>query len=221
MTMNVARGLERKLERLLEGVFGRVFSGKLHPSEIAARVAREADLARFEHASGPATANYITLTFHPKDITEATPELATSLTDGFADYVVESGLRLVGPPHVTVKIDDTVVAGQFLCHLEVVPGEERAWSRLAGSDGTFQIRPNRAIIGRTTEADVVLPFDDISRNHALLWRSEGSVRVSDLGSSNGTFVNGIRVTSVPQTVDTGSNIQLGEHSFRFVEVVDA
>lgn len=221
MAMNVARGLERRLERLLEGVFSRVFSGRLHPSEIATRVAREADLARFEHASGPATANYITLTFHPKDISGPTPELATSLTDSFSDYVIESGLRLVGPPHVTIKIDERVVPGQFLCHLEIVPGEERPWARLTGSDGTYQIRPNRAIIGRTTEADVALPFDDISRNHARLWRAEGSVWIKDLRSSNGTFVDGLRVDSEPRTIERGSNIQLGEHSFRFVEIIDA
>lgn len=219
--MNVARGLERRLERLLEGVFGRVFSGRLHPSEIATRVSREADLARFDHASGPATANYITLTFHPKDLSGATPELATSLTDSFADYVVESGLRLVGPPHVTIKIDETVVPGQFLCHLEIVLGEERPWARLTGTDGTYQIRPNRAVIGRTTEVDVVLPFDDVSRDHALIWRSEGSTWVKDLGSSNGTSVDGIPLGSDPRAIDSGSSIQVSEHQFRFTEIVDA
>lgn len=219
--MNVARGLERKLERLLEGVFGRVFSGRLHPSEIATRVAREADLARFEHASGPGTANYITLTFHPKDISGETPELATSLTDSFADYIVEAGLRLVGPPHVTIKIDESVVPGQFLCHLEIVPGEQRPWARLTGSDGTYQIRPNRAIIGRTTDADVALPFDDVSRGHALIWRSSGSTWVRDLGSSNGTAVDGTPLGKEQIAIDSGSTIKVSDHQFRFVEIIDA
>jgi len=219
--MNVARGLERKLERLLEGVFGRVFSGKLHPSEIATRVAREADLARFDHASGPATANYITLTFHPKDISGETPELATSLTDSFADYVVEAGLRLIGPPHVTIKIDESVVPGQFLCHLEVAPGEQRPWARLTGPEGTYQIRPNRAIVGRTTDADVALQFDDVSREHALIWRSAGDTWIKDLGSSNGTTVDGTPLGAEPRAVDSGSSIKVSEHQFRFVEIADA
>jgi FhaA, N-terminal domain/FHA domain len=218
--MNVARGLERRLERLLEGVFGRVFSGKLHPSEIATRIAREADLARFDHASGPATANYITLTFHPKDMGEASPQLADSMTDSFAEYVVESGLRLVGPPHVTIKIDQDILPGQFLCHLEIVPGEERPWARLTGDDGTYQIRPNRAIIGRTTEADVVIPFDDISRSHVLIWRAEGSTWIRDLGSSNGTHVDSRRLGNEPTSIATGTNLRFSEHSVRFVEIVD-
>jgi hypothetical protein len=89
--MNVARSLERRLERLLEGVFSRVFSGRLHASEIAGRIAREADLARFQHASGPGTANSYTLTFNPADIGSDDAELADSLTQSFAEYAADVG----------------------------------------------------------------------------------------------------------------------------------
>lgn len=219
--MNVARSLERQLERLLEGVFGRVFSGRLHTSEIATRIAREADLARFNHVSGPATANYFTLTFNPKDLDNSGTQLAAALTDSFGEYVAETGLRLVGPPHVTVKVDESVLSGQFLCHIEVVPGEERPWARLTDRDGVYQIRPNRSIVGRSTEADVVVDFDDISRLHALIWREGGSAWIVDLGSANGTLVDGQTVGSNPVAVSTGSNFQLGSRTLRFVEIVDA
>lgn len=219
--MNVARTLERKLERLLEGVFGRVFSGRLHTSEIATRIAREADLARFNHVSGPATANYFTLTFNPKDIDDAGAQLAKTLTDSFGEYVTEAGLRLVGPPHVTVEVDESVLPGQFLCHLEVVPGEERPWARLTARRETYPVRANRSIVGRSSDADVVLDFDDISRSHTLLWRASGSTWVADLDSANGTTVDGQPVGSEPVSLSTGSTLRLASHSFRFVEIVDA
>lgn len=209
------------MERLLEGVFGRVFSGRLHASEIATRIAREADLARFDHASGPATANSFTLTFNPKDIEGVGEDLAESLAASFSEYVVESGLRLVGPPHVTIRIDDDVVPGQFLCHLEIVPGEEKPWARLAGNTDTLLLRSNRSVIGRSPEADVTIVVDDISRRHALIWRAEGSAWIQDLGSANGTLVDSIPVGAEPIALSTGSNVQLSSHRFRFLEGVDA
>lgn len=219
--MNVARSLERRLERLLEGVFGRVFSGRLHSSEIATRIAREADLARFDHQSGPATANSFTLTFNPKDIEEGGAELARSLEESFQEYVIESGLRLVGPPTVRIHIDEEVLSGQFLCHLEVVPGDERPWARLVGQNETLSISANRSIVGRSAEADVATGADDVSRQHALIWRSEGTTWIRDLGSANGTFVDGNQVGSEAVPLSTGSTVRLSTRSYRFIQDANA
>lgn len=219
--MNLARSLERRLERLMDGVFGRVFSGRLHASEIAGRIAREADLARFAHESGPATANSYTLTFNPIDIDDEGSGLAESLTATFADYIVEAGLRLEGPPRVTIRVREDVVAGSFLCHPEIVPGKEEVWSRLAGPTATYQIRHNRSMVGRSPEADVTIPVDEISRIHALIWRSEGSTWIKDLGSINGTVVDGAGVGQTPVSISTGSRIRLGSQTFRFLMGDDA
>jgi len=219
--MNVARSLERRLERLLEGVFSRVFSGRLHASEIAGRIAREADLARFEHASGPGTANSYTLTFNPSDIDGDDSELEASLTRSFAEYAAEAGLRLVGPPAVSIATDERVVPGQFLCHPEIVPGPEATWARLIGDNETLEVRPNRAILGRSDEADVRVPVPEVSRSHALLWRSGGSAWVKDLGSANGTAVDGQRVDSNQVELSTGSVLQLANARYRFVKAADA
>ncbi|MEX1038562.1 MAG: FhaA domain-containing protein [Acidimicrobiia bacterium] len=219
--MKVARSLERRLERLLEGVFSRVFSGRLHASEIAGRIAREADLARFEHESGPGTANSYTLTFNPGDIDGTDSELEASLTRSFAEYAAEAGLRLVGPPRVAIVTDENVVTGQFLCHPEIVPGPEPAWARLVGDQGTLEVCPNRAILGRSDQADVRIAVPEVSRSHALLWRSGGTAWLKDLGSANGTVVDGRRVDSSQVELSTGSVLQLANARFRFVKAADA
>ncbi len=219
--MNLARSLERRLERLLEGVFGRVFSGRLHASEIAGRVAREADLTRFEHESGPATANQYTLTFNPVDIDNEDADLADSLTETFAEYIIESGLRLVGPPKVIVQTREDVLPGSFLCHPEIVPGQEEIWARLVGSTESYPIRHNRSMIGRSTETDVSIPADDVSRIHALVWRAEGAIWIKDLGSVNGTVVDGKGVGQTGVEISTGSTVRLGTQVFRFLQGADA
>src|SRR4029077_18700861 len=58
-----------------------------------------------------------------------------------------------------------------------------------------QVPINRAefVIGRSSSADLTLDDTNISRQHARLELKDGSFFLSDLGSSNGTFVNGVRV----------------------------
>ncbi|MDF1564621.1 MAG: DUF4388 domain-containing protein [Deltaproteobacteria bacterium] len=60
--------------------------------------------------------------------------------------------------------------------------------------GEFPLRPNREIvIGRSSELDMVLVEDMVSRKHAKIVTSESNVVIQDLGSTNGTFVNGEKI----------------------------
>jgi pSer/pThr/pTyr-binding forkhead associated (FHA) protein len=63
----------------------------------------------------------------------------------------------------------------------------------------------------------VLPYDNVSRKHALIWRSEGRSWIRDLGSSNGTSVDGLAVGSDPVPLSSGSVVSLAGHRYRFLE----
>ncbi|MDX1692068.1 MAG: FHA domain-containing protein, partial [Acidimicrobiia bacterium] len=71
---------------------------------------------------------------------------------------------------------------------------------------------NRSVVGRSAAADVHLPDDDVSRQHALVWREAGAVWLVDLGSSNGTYVNGERVVDVIDLLD-GDRLAFGAATF--------
>lgn len=212
----MVRSLERRLERLLEGAVGRAFSGRLHPSEIAGRLAREADFARFDHVSGPATANSFTLTFNPRDLNIDQAELEALLSAEMTAYAADQGLRLEGPALVSIRTDNDVTPGQLRSHVEVVPGPPVVWARLVSDTESHQVGRNRTLIGRAPEMDIVIGADDVSRHHAVLWRERGTTFVRDLGSSNGTFVDGVRVTEEPVVVEHGSMLGLSGHTFRFL-----
>jgi pSer/pThr/pTyr-binding forkhead associated (FHA) protein len=107
--------------------------------------------------------------------------------------------------------------GQFSCTPSVVPGPMPPWARLTGSGANIEIGANRVTLGRSPEADLVLPYDNISRRHALIWRSDGKTWIRDLGSSNGTTVNGVPVGERPTPLESGSVVSLAGHRFRFVE----
>ncbi|HEX5695860.1 MAG TPA: DUF3662 and FHA domain-containing protein [Acidimicrobiia bacterium] len=215
--MSLARSLERRLERLFEGTTGRVFSGRLHPSEIAGRIAREADLSHYRHESGPATANKYVLTVSPKDLDTDPSTLERQLEAALSEHAASTGLLFEGPPTVRVLTSDSVAPGQFKCVPSVEPGELAPWARLTGSGSSLEIGANRVTIGRSDEADIVLPYDNVSRKHALIWRADGQVWVRDLGSANGTKVDGVAVGDRPLPLKSGAVVSVAGHRYRFVE----
>ena len=71
----------------------------------------------------------------------------------------------------------------------------------------------RVRIGRGPSCDCLLPEDSVSRRHAELWREDGRWYVRDLGSRNGTRVNGMRVLE-PVEVRPGDRLALGDATYR-------
>jgi pSer/pThr/pTyr-binding forkhead associated (FHA) protein len=65
-------------------------------------------------------------------------------------------------------------------------------------------------IGRDPSNDIVINEAEVSRKHARLFFQDETYLLEDLGSTNGTFVNGQRLTS-PQNLQLGASILLGEN----------
>jgi adenylate cyclase len=91
-------------------------------------------------------------------------------------------------------------------------------TEIAGTKKQFPLASDRVCrIGRSDRNTVVLDDDLASRNHSMLQRSEtGAFYITDLGSSNGTFVNGARI-SVPVILRAGDRITIGSHEFLFYQ----
>ena len=70
------------------------------------------------------------------------------------------------------------------------------------------LRDHRTDIGRARPADLVIPDPTLSRRHATLFWDAGHLMIRDLGSSNGTFVNGRRVTDAVE-LRPGDRLELG------------
>jgi pSer/pThr/pTyr-binding forkhead associated (FHA) protein len=77
---------------------------------------------------------------------------------------------------------------------------------------TIHLQAEETIIGRRHGCGVRLPSPDVSRRHCLLSFRDGVLRVEDLDSINGTFLNGQRVTG-KQLVHPGDRLQVGPVTF--------
>ena len=83
--------------------------------------------------------------------------------------------------------------------------------------GEFPLRPNREIvIGRSSDLDMVLVEDMVSRKHAKIVTDEKGVAIQDLGSTNGTFVNGEKIRKVD--LKDGDRILIGTSIIKLVAV---
>jgi hypothetical protein len=214
--VSLARGLERRLERLIDGIAARLFRGQLHPVELGTRLVREADLALQSGPSGPVAPNdfEIALRGDPAD-EDALQEMELELGAVIEDTASERGWRLEGRARVRLVLSDGNPAVAAI-RSRILPGPLPPWSRLLspGDGRSHDIGPNRAIIGRAVDCDVHLPDLEVSRHHALIWREAGKTWLRDLGSANGSSVNGVP-GAAPAEVADDDLITLGDIPFVF------
>ncbi|NQW47767.1 MAG: FHA domain-containing protein [Planctomycetes bacterium] len=75
------------------------------------------------------------------------------------------------------------------------------------------------VIGRRESCDIVLRFPNVSGTHCQLSLVNGKWFVKDLGSSNGTKINGSRVTEGP--IESGSRVAVGRHEYELSHTASA
>ena len=84
--------------------------------------------------------------------------------------------------------------------------------------GEFPLRMNREIIiGRSSDLDMVLVEDMVSRRHAKISSTDAEVYIQDMGSTNGTFVNGEKIAG-RALLHEGDRILVGTSIIKVVAV---
>src|SRR5258708_420746 len=92
--------------------------------------------------------------------------------------------------------------------LEILTGENKGRS--------YELAGDQLVIGREPYCDIVLPSRSVSRQHARIERRPDGFYIEDLGSLNGTYVNGHRVSERTKLNDQ-DRVQLYETVMTFFE----
>jgi hypothetical protein len=74
---------------------------------------------------------------------------------------------------------------------------------------------DRTTIGRSPDNDIFLDDVTVSRKHAVVLESGGELRIEDLGSLNGTFVNRRRIDAATR-LESGDEVQIGKYRLSFI-----
>ena len=211
---------ERRLERLVEGVFAKAFRRGLTPIEVGRRLTREMDVRRTVGVRGLIAPNEFRVAVSKEDHENVIAKMEQAVIRDLAGYVREhareEGYVLVGPVDVRFEVDDKLGAGEFLVASDMAEGEGGgpAGALITPDGSRIQIALDPITIGRHPDCDVVLNDQEVSRQHAEVRRDEEGFVLHDLGSLNGTKVNGAGVKA-PRPLDDGDTITIGAHTIRF------
>ena len=213
--MGVLQRFERRLEGLVQGAFTKAFGGWVEPVEVAAALTREAEDRKTIVAAGRVLVpNAFVVELGKADadrLKEYDEPLRTELAAMVRESAQEHGWSFVGPVEVVLHEVEDLDTGAFRIRSSVVAGADPARSesigpRLEVGSSTYPLT-GQLVVGRGAEADVQLTDTGVSRRHAELRVADGAVEVHDLGSTNGTFVNGRRVQTA--SLRDGDRVTVG------------
>jgi hypothetical protein len=208
---------ERRLERLVEGAFAKAFRGELQPVEIGRRLTREMDLQRTVSVRGLLAPNVFDVVLSRADYERFgnfVEVLGRELADAAREHAKSERYMFVGPVEVTIGWEPDLSTGTFDIVSELREGEDKPSGWIVLPDGRrIGIGAEIVTIGRLPECAIALADPNASRRHAQLRREGDSVILVDLGSLNGTRVNGIPIRE--QRLAAGDHVTIGTTTLRF------
>ena len=211
---------ESRLERMVEGMFSRVFRSGVRPVELGRRLVREMDLKRSIGVRGKTVVpNHFVIRLSDFDFAQLEPmheSLVRELRDAARSHARDEVYGFVGPVVVDLLADPTLHTGAFAITARLVePEGGRPLGVLELPTGRRVVLGDFVVtIGRMPESTITLDDTNVSRNHAEIRPSDSGYLVVDLGSTNGTKVNGRRVTE-RELVD-GDSVTFGTTTLTYV-----
>ncbi|WP_353808175.1 FhaA domain-containing protein [Agromyces sp. SYSU T00194] len=195
--MGLLDNFEKGLERAVNGAFAKTFRSGLQPVEITAALKRELDTkAAVVSRDRVLVPNTFRVRMSRPDLQRMSslgPALVDELTDVVQQHAASQGFQFAGGIQISLDADEGLSEGMVQVDSSNVKGEI-AWTPVLDIGGRrHPILKGRTVIGRGSEADITLDDSGASRKHVEVQWDGRRARVRDLGSTNGTQLNGDRV----------------------------
>ena len=266
--MGFLKGIEKRMESLVEGVFGRAFRRQIHPVEIAKGLTKQMDEGRMVSISRTYAPNDFTVHLSQED-EESIQAYQDSLKDELIQYASthaeNKNYHLMTPPRIRFETEETLRFGEFGVTAKLTggdgPREKGAPQDTSGQtrifkteettgaeepEGTAAISADDArrhglareivevvtedgnhplegqgpwTVGRSQDNDITVNDPNVSRRHARISRADNGFVVEDLGSTNGTLLDGAPIDR--ERIDGGDELTFGQTNARFVRRIDA
>jgi hypothetical protein len=211
---------EKGLERAVNSAFAKTFRSGIQPVEIASALRSELDkkaaVVSRDRILAPHT---FTVRLAPSDderMRAIGPALGEELQTLVQKHARAQGYSFAGPVTIALQRDDSLSTGTLRVESSSAEGQV-SWRGVIDVEGKrHPLVKSRTVIGRGSDADVTISDAGTSRKHVeVLWDGERAM-VRDLGSTNGTLLNGSRVTEAPLTPDSTITIGRTDIVFRVV-----
>ena len=221
--MGLLDSFEKGLERAVNSAFAKTFRSGIQPVEIASALRSELD-KKAAVVSRDRILAPNTFTVH---LSAADDERISALGDALThelDTLVHAhakaqGYSFAGPVTIAIRRDDELATGTLRVDSSTAQGGRVSWRGVVDVEGRrIPLTKSRTVIGRGSDADITIGDAGSSRKHVeVLWDGERAM-MRDLGSTNGTKVNGQKVREAPLPSDTTITIGRTDLVFRVVAV---
>jgi hypothetical protein len=236
--MSALSRFEQLMEQMVEGSVARLFRSPVQPVEIARRLERAMESQQSISVKRVIVPSFYKAYLHPADFAVFQPvraELEQEMATYLSDLAQERSFSMLEHPRVLLAEDPAVSKRSIQVVAEMTAsGAAETTQVMAPAMPAQPVRKNHALLllqtpggpqpipvestalslGRGLGNDVILEDTRVSRHHAQLRYRQRRFWVTDLGSTNGTFVNGERVSET--ALRDGDLISLGglELTFR-------
>ncbi|MDY4678409.1 FhaA domain-containing protein [Bifidobacterium tsurumiense] len=219
--MSVLERFEKSVEGAVNGVFAKFGSKDLQPVDLARALEREIDAEAMpvdrDRTVAPNEYRFKLSTPDFDRIEQWGSEtLANELADNLTQYAKSQRYAFVGPVVVIFEEDLDLTKGNFKLSAESVQGnavpvttddqaQDNPMLEINGSQ--YLLTKEQTVIGRGSSCDIVIDDPGISRKHLEIDITDNGVIARDLGSTNGTYVEGHQVPAA--TLLDGNTITIG------------
>ncbi|GAA1881455.1 DUF3662 and FHA domain-containing protein [Paeniglutamicibacter psychrophenolicus] len=232
--MGLIDNVERGLEKLVTSVFRGSGSSEVKPVEIASRLRNQMDAKSLTISQARTLApNHFIIRLADEDFARAREwgaPLARELCTTALEHAKSQGYTLQGAVEVNFRKDPELKPGGFeidattsdastpeVHNTPAAPPAPSAPPRAAArmqpvldiSGQRYALNHPSIVLGRSADTDIPIEDPGVSRRHLKIEQRGASTWAVDLGSTNGSFVNGQKIVGETELHD-GSNIAMGQ-----------
>ena len=195
--MGILDNFEKGLERAVNGAFAKTFRSGLQPVEITAALRRELDTkAAVVSRDRVLVPNTFTVRMSTDDYARMKalgPTLIDELVDLVQKHAASQHFQFAGGISIALASDPSLSLGMVQVDSRNVKGEV-AWTPVLEIAGKrYPLLKARTVIGRGSDADITIDDSGTSRKHIEVSWDGRRAQVRDLGSTNGSQLNGSAV----------------------------
>lgn len=237
--MSALARFESFMENMVEGSVARLFRSPVQPAEIAKRLERAMETQQTISVRRVIVPNLYRAFLNPQDFAAFSPiraEMEREMANYLADLAQERSFTMLEHPRVELAADPAVARHsiQVVAETQSAPANADTHTQIFQPAQASAAQPRTRLllstpagrhviplettqmtVGRGLNNDIILEDTRVSRHHAQLRYRQRRFWITDLGSTNGTFINGEQVEE--KALRDGDVVSLGGLELTFKE----